>query len=135
MTTDLLRKEEEFRKLNDQLEEKSKYLLHEVDTIKLGSTINYNQKYIKNQQENAGSSKMYPAMAMAYSLHDKEYLYRHQDKSEIFGDSALNQIIPESVNNMGMKGINHFFRAKVKILQEDIERLQNDLTKKVVFTH
>lgn len=39
MATDLLRKEEEFRKLNEKLEEKSKYLLHEVDIIKVSSII------------------------------------------------------------------------------------------------
>lgn len=40
MAADLLRKEEEYRKVNEQLEEKSKYLFQEVDTVRV-STISF----------------------------------------------------------------------------------------------
>lgn len=39
--------------------------------------------------------------------------------------------IPESVNEMGAKGMNHFFRAKIKKMQNDHERLQFDYKTKV----
>ncbi|KAK9738900.1 hypothetical protein QE152_g9479 [Popillia japonica] len=34
--------------------------------------------------------------------------------------------VPESVNEMGVKGMNHFFRAKIKKMQNDYERLQTE---------
>lgn len=39
--------------------------------------------------------------------------------------------VPESVNEMGFKGMSHFYKAKLKKLQEDFDKLQSEYKNKV----
>lgn len=62
-------------------------------------------------------------------LTDNKIYYTFNKNIEILNDDDT--ILPESVNEMGAKGMNHFFRAKIKKMQNDYERLQADHKTKV----
>lgn len=43
--------------------------------------------------------------------------------------------IPVSVNSMGAKGMNHYFRAKIKAMQSNYDKLHYEYRKKVCVSH
>ncbi|GJQ76570.1 hypothetical protein Trydic_g2267 [Trypoxylus dichotomus] len=114
MTTDLLKKEEELYKLNNELECKTRQLKQEVDVvmdnicreIPLALKINFPSKQSKKFTTEITDAKIYTNQK-GYSEH-----------------TMNDDTIPESVNEMGAKGMNHFFRAKIKKMQNDYDRLQ-----------
>lgn len=85
----------------------------------------------QKQQENIYFSKA--AHKISNKILDTHNFCENVDNKTVLSTngSSLNFTIPSSVNNMGVKGINHFFRAKVKKLQQDVDQLQNEISKKV----
>ncbi|XP_018561745.1 testis-expressed protein 9 [Anoplophora glabripennis] len=86
MQSDLLKKEDEFYKENEKLEQRTKELMKKVnDVMRFAST-----EDSKNEDLN----------------------------------------IPSSVNGMGKKGVIHFYRAKIKSLQEENSNLHTESRKR-----
>ncbi|XP_044264773.1 testis-expressed protein 9 [Tribolium madens] len=89
MEHDFLRKEEELRKQNKQLEMKTKEILQKVDDI------------VHNMRD--------------FKLEDTKPI----EPRELH--------LPKSVEEMGTKGMIHFYKTKIKALQEDLIKTQNEL--------
>ncbi|XP_022902161.1 testis-expressed protein 9 [Onthophagus taurus] len=111
---DLLQKEQEYRKLNDELENKTKELMQEVDVVmKIQDNLTKNPLVMEKVEFVPKHSKKFYQELSEYQ----------QDKSEEISNSVTDNI-PDSVNDMGTKGMNHFFRAKIRKMQSDFDRLQ-----------
>lgn len=96
MEGDFLKKEEQLRKENKQLELKTKEILQKVDD-------------------------------MVHNMKD----FKFEDLKPI---EPRELHLPKSVDEMGTKGMIHFYKSKIKTLQEDLTKAQNELKNKVCIT-
>ncbi|RZB39307.1 uncharacterized protein BDFB_004783 [Asbolus verrucosus] len=99
-----LRKEEEFRKENKQLEQRTKEILQKVDDI-----------MVKKLQD--------------FQFEDT-FKFKQEAKHIPDRIDAKDLNLPKSVDEMGTRGMVHFYKAKIKTLQGDLEKLQNELKSK-----
>lgn len=53
-------------------------------------------------------------------------------KNEDFNSSNDDLDIPASVNNMGVKGMTAFFKARIKKNQDELKQLQSEVKNKVI---
>lgn len=97
MDESFLKKEQEFRKTNEQLEEKNKELMRKVDDILI-------KKLPDIQRRDFAISNI----------------------------SAKELNLPKSVDEMGPKAMLHFYKTKLKTLQNDFDKTQQQLTQKVI---
>lgn len=155
----LLSKEEEYRRLNEELERKTaalvrdaeealkanEYLINEADQLSKISDINF----LTNEaigSDNATSSK--PPRKEKSNLFDVNDLAKfkqtidnlegdeNQNDEEAYNDNLddvdtkTNMLIPKSANEMSNEAQIRFLKAKLKVMQEELERYQFDLNKK-----
>lgn len=119
MGSNWLEKEEEYRKLNEELQKQNKILMEEFDDV------------LKKQANRLRESQNVFASQKNTFVQNKVKCFDHNTK-ENYGMSDNIEIanIPDSVDQMGIKAMSSFYRAKIKTLQGDNEKLQIDFKNK-----
>ncbi|KAK4886015.1 hypothetical protein RN001_002286 [Aquatica leii] len=122
MCSTWIEKEEEYRKLNEELQKRNKMLMEEFEIV------------LKNQDNFLQESKE----AQIASKFEKNSLV--QNKIKYFNSNAKENLpnekievfdVPDSVDEMGVKGMARFYRAKIKAMQNGESKLQLELKAKM----
>lgn len=122
MEFDLLEKESEFRKENDKLEQRTKELLQKVnDVMKIQDNLIKDSLKTKSELDLVKQTHFKP----------NTKLPEFAKNCELIDTNRKDVDIPESVDGMGIKSANQFYRAKLKSLQVETVKLQIDIKKKV----
>ncbi|CAH1114540.1 unnamed protein product [Psylliodes chrysocephalus] len=117
MESDLLKKEDEFYKENEKLELRTKELMKKVnDVMKIQD--NLIQESLKTKTD----------IILAKQNQFKFTKPALEDNLEFGKNNSL--LIPSSVDDMGIKNANQFYKAKLKTLQVEVVKLQADNRKK-----
>ncbi|KAF8560471.1 hypothetical protein P879_08195 [Paragonimus westermani] len=109
---DLQAKEEQYRVLNAQLEERTAQLLKEADKVLQNAQV-LNEKNGESQGPNNDSS-------IEKNVHDEQIHY--EDNGNFDED-----ILPAPANKLSQKAQNRYLRAKVRVLQEEIQKMSSQL--------
>uniref|UniRef100_A0A1Y1MX02 Testis-expressed sequence 9 protein n=1 Tax=Photinus pyralis TaxID=7054 RepID=A0A1Y1MX02_PHOPY len=119
MSSNWLEKEEEYRKLNEELQKQNKILMEEFDDV------------LKKQANRLQESQNVFAPQRSSFIQNKVKLF-DQNAKENYGmpDNIDIANIPDSVDQMGIKAMSSFYRAKIKTLQGDNEKLQIEFKNK-----
>ncbi|KAJ8934134.1 hypothetical protein NQ314_013593 [Rhamnusium bicolor] len=122
MESELLKREDEFYRENEKLEQRTKELMRKVnDVMKIQD--NLIKESLKTKTE-INSAKI-----NNFKLHSNN----HPEYFEPAGDCNKNNEnsgIPDGITEMGPKGASHFYRAKIKCLQAENVMLQSENKKK-----
>ncbi|XP_021934496.1 testis-expressed protein 9 isoform X2 [Zootermopsis nevadensis] len=103
MEKNFLQREEEFHKLNSELEQKTKELLKEVEGV-------------KEIQERLSKTEISTCTTLQNPAGSSVYMPAHGGTGD--------EVLPDASYGMGNDGITRFLRAKVKGLQNELEILQ-----------
>ncbi|KAK5647283.1 hypothetical protein RI129_002175 [Pyrocoelia pectoralis] len=121
MGSNWLEKEEEYRKVNEELQKQNKILMEEFDDV------------LKKQANRLLESRATVLQKNGCSfVQNKVKFFDHTAKENNYETSNNIELvnIPDSVDQMGIKGMSSFYRAKIKTLQSDNQQLQVDLKNK-----
>ncbi|KAJ8925882.1 hypothetical protein NQ315_009734 [Exocentrus adspersus] len=123
MQSDLLKKEDEFYKENEKLEQRTKELMRKVnDVMKIQDNLikeALNTNLELNVTKNSSTSADRLSDNLNLDCFKSDSNYKNDDPN-----------IPSSVNDMGKKGFIHFYKAKMKSLQEENLSLHHENKKK-----
>ncbi|KAF6773153.1 hypothetical protein AHF37_08189 [Paragonimus kellicotti] len=123
---DLQAKEEQYRILNAQLEEKTAQLLKEADEVLVLSEKNEESQDANDLEE---LNVLTPANDCGIkdndSSIDKDRLdeqIHHEDNRNFDED-----ILPDPANKLSQKAQNRYLKAKVRVLQEEVQKMSSQL--------
>ncbi|KAL3288100.1 hypothetical protein HHI36_002550 [Cryptolaemus montrouzieri] len=125
MEWDILKKEQEYYKENELIESKTKALLQKVDDV---MSFQKMQEQLKDTNQKAD---------VPCKRHIASVLSKNEGKDQVisnFSEISLDDPSvpnPSILNDMGQKGMHHFYRTKIKALKEECEKLQIDVRNKV----
>lgn len=148
MAFDILKKEEEFYAINSKLEMRTKELLKEVNTVMVNKTLIIWSVFViktlilQKIQDNLPNINLRDDKTIPYArISDNIFVENDTNVKHVkYINPSQNTVqnskgdpnIPESVNNMGTKAINHYFRSKINTMQNEYDKLHNEFRKKVI---
>lgn len=123
MEFDLLKKENEFHKENEKLEQRTKELLQKVnDVMKIQDNLIKDSLKTKSELDFVKQTHFKP----------NKKLHEFATNSELIVTTGKDEEdVTNSIDAMGVKSANQFYRAKIKSLQIENVKLQMELKKKV----
>lgn len=141
MQSDLLKKEDEFYKENEKLEQRTKELMKKVNDVMVKiDSYRKHQKFIKFLTFQKIQDNLIKETLKTSTEFNKVKINNFDLKSNslhqcfVLTEDTKNEDlnIPSSVNEMGKKGVIHFYRAKIKSLQDQNSSLHTENRKKVI---
>ena len=150
VSLNLLNKEEEYKRLNAELERKTATLVFEAEQVlkaneKLINEADYlNRISDVNFLNNETISKPSREKSNIFENINELASFKHtisnyeQDENNLDDDTdlalptadAVAQLIPRSANDMSSEAQIRFLKAKLKVMQEELERFQFEMNKK-----
>ncbi|XP_018318571.1 testis-expressed protein 9 [Agrilus planipennis] len=109
MSSELLEREEEYRKLNEKLELRSKEILKEFENV------------LKKQDDILQEASLKAQDDIFDSFLNKKVRSKINLENDVEIDPNL---VPKSVDEMGAKGMSQFYKTKIKTMQNSYEKLQ-----------
>lgn len=154
-TMNLLDKEEEYKRLNAELEKKTANLVYEAEQVlkaneKLINEADYldkitdvnflNNETISKQKFSHKETSKSNLVDINELAHLKQTISNFENDNDYDDDDnndenqteqlQSNQLIPRSANEMSNEAQIRFLKAKLKVMQEELERFQFELNKK-----
>ena len=130
MEAELLRKEREYRKINEDLETKTRELLRQVDS----ATVHFSKRFIKFSQKTQNDDAKIDDGSTRYPVGNEfssDWPPRCKTQFKDVTHTDVSESTSSGANEMGVKGATHFFRARVKHLERDNGKLHVDFKSKV----
>ncbi|XP_033223688.1 uncharacterized protein LOC117177230 [Belonocnema kinseyi] len=144
MAEDLLAKEKEFHRLNKELEEKTRQIMKEVDSVMMGSTNNFylspsNQHYSSTMFENI-NPKILDAPTLMERQSEQSALKKYSSSSNFFekphfpkeNAEVSNQNAFQSEKNSKTETMIQLLKSKIKSQENEIQAIQTEYKKKVM---
>lgn len=117
---DLLTKEEEYKRLNEELEKKTAYLVYEAEQV-----LKENEKLLNNSDyyHKIDSEPMFEFLR-------PEKNNNLVDESVSYEQTSSELVMPKTAGEMSNEAQIRFLKAKLKVLQEEVDKYGTELTKK-----
>ncbi|RNA31481.1 testis-expressed sequence 9 [Brachionus plicatilis] len=117
---DLLSKEEEYKRLNEELEKKTAHLVYEAEQVLRENEKLLNDSDYYHKIDTEPVFEFLKAEKMGYPV----------EESTNYEQTASELMMPKAANEMSNEAQIRFFKAKLKVLQEEVEKYGTELAKK-----
>ncbi|CAF0812083.1 unnamed protein product [Brachionus calyciflorus] len=128
---DLLTKEEEYKRMNEELEKKTAHLVFEAEQVlKANERFLFDTEYLDRiEQETSKKIAGYVEEPIKKPEPVLKQIQDYEDDDEYQFQSDIN-ILPKAANEMSNEAQIRFLKAKLKVTQEELEKYGSDLSKK-----